>query len=63
MVTSLLRLPPIPRSPEDIRDEKDLLEWLKLYHHDARDFFSPIALHWTQLLLQTFRKFDITMVL
>ena len=24
---------------------------------------SPIALHWTQLFLQTFRKVDITMVL
>jgi hypothetical protein len=37
-MASLLRLPPIPRSPEDIRYEKDP-EWSNSYRRNARDFF------------------------
>jgi hypothetical protein len=36
---SLISLPPISRSLEDIRYEEDLLEWLKSYRYNATDFF------------------------
>ena len=38
-MTFLVELPPIPRSPEDIRYEDNLLEWLKSYRYNARDYF------------------------
>ena len=36
---SLISLPPISRSLEDVRYEEDLLEWLKSYRYNDTDFF------------------------